>query len=104
VSEIGAALADGVLDPLARLLNEMRAAGVADPPRVVRDALAAGENAVTWPLLAWGAGLSPVAIMWAPEAQIVLVVANVVGDVEATGRAIGMALDVVALHRDLAVS
>jgi hypothetical protein len=104
MNEIGAALADGILGPLGRLLSEMRAAGVADPPRAVRDALAAGENAVQWPLLAWGAGINPIAIMWAPEVRIVLVVANVVGDAEATGRAIGMALDVVALHRDLAVS
>ena len=102
MNDIGAALSDGVLDPLARLLNEMRAAGVADPLRVVREALAAGEGAVRWPLFAWGAGVNPVAIHWAYEVRTVLVVADVLGDAAATARAVEVALDVWTLGRALA--
>jgi hypothetical protein len=103
MSDTAAALADGALGPLARLLEEMQAAGVADPGRVVRDALAAGENAVKYPLLAWLAGVEPVAILWAYEVHTMLIVANVVGDEAATARAIEMALDVWTLERALAL-
>jgi hypothetical protein len=103
MSEIEAGLADGVLEPLARLLGEMRAAGIQDPASVVRAALEGGEAAVKWPLFAWGAGINPVAVMWAREVRVVLVVADHVGDLEATARAIDMALDLVALDRALAM-
>jgi hypothetical protein len=102
MSETSAALADGVLDPLARLLREMRAAGITDPGHVVRASLAAGKHAVKYPLFAWGAGVDPLAILWAADAQRVLVVADVVGDEAVTARAIEVALDVVALDRALA--
>jgi len=46
MSDTGAALADGVLDPLASLLGETQAASVGDPARVVRDVFTAGEEAV----------------------------------------------------------
>ena len=69
---------------------------------VVRDALAAGEEAVRWPLLAWGAGVDPLAILWAADVRRVLVVADVLGDAAATARAVHMALDVVALDQALA--
>ena len=69
---------------------------------VVREARAAGESAVTHPLLAWGAGVDPLAILWAADVRRVLVVGNVVGDAAATLRAVHTALDVVALDRALA--
>jgi hypothetical protein len=97
MSDTAAALADGVLGPLARLLGEMQAAGVADPGRVVRAALAAGENAVKNPLLAWAAGVDPTAILWGHDVRTVLVVADVLGDRTATAHAIEVALDVAAL-------
>jgi hypothetical protein len=101
MSDTAAALADGVLGPLARLLGEMQAAGIADPGRVVRDALAAGEHAVQCPLLAWANGVDPLAILWAADVRRVLVVGNVVGNEAATARAIDVALDVCKLSREL---
>lgn len=89
-----------MLGPLVRLLAEMQKAGVADPGRVVRAALAAGEEAVRWPLLAWG-GVDPVAIHWAYEVRAVLIVADVLGNPVATARAIAVALDMLALGREL---
>ena len=103
MSDLGAALADGVLNPLARLLGEMQAAGVPDPPRVIRAALAAGEHAVTHPLLAWGAGVDPIAILWATDVRRVLIVANVVDSEPTTIRALEVGLDVWSLGRELAL-
>jgi hypothetical protein len=99
---LDAGLADGVLDPLARLLGEMQAARVGDPARVVREVLTAGEDAVRWPLFAWAAGVNPVAILWAYDVRRVLVVRNVVGNEAATARAIEVGLDVWTLGRALA--
>jgi hypothetical protein len=103
MSDIATALADSVLGPLARLLAEMQTAGVADPGHVVREALAAGENAVKYPLLAWGSGVEPVTILWARDVHTMLIVANVVGDEAATAHAIEVALDVWTLERALAM-
>jgi len=94
-----AGLAEGVLTPLARLLAAMAAAGVPDPARTVRDALRAGEDAVKYPLLAWGDGVDPAAIAWAPDIQVVVVTADVLDDEQATQRAVALALDVAALAR-----
>ena len=69
---------------------------------MVRDALAAGENAVKYPLLAWGEGINPMAIRRMGDVWTVLVVGNVIGDAAATRRAMEMGLDVVALNRELA--
>jgi hypothetical protein len=101
--ELETALAGGVLEPVARLLGEMRNAGIPDPARVVREVLAAGE-VVRWPIPAWIAGVEPVTILWADKVWALVVVGNVVGDAEATGRAVQMSIDVEALSRELAGS
>jgi hypothetical protein len=75
---VEAGLTDDVLDALAHLLGEMQTAGVADPARVVRAALAAGEDAGKYPLLAWLGGVESVAILWAADVRRVLIVGDVV--------------------------
>jgi hypothetical protein len=63
VSEIHATLADVALDRLEHLLADRRAAGIADPARVVRHAVAAGEEGWRWPLIALALGADPLALL-----------------------------------------
>jgi hypothetical protein len=102
VSEIHAALADVALDWLAHLLGDMRAAGIADPARVVRQAVAAGEEGWRWPLIALARGADPLAVLWAGDVRVVLGVITVPGPPDAAAHAVSTALDILALGRELA--
>ena len=94
--KVETALADSVLEPVEHLLAEMRDAGISNPGLVVRAGIGAGEVIWRAPLFAWGAGVNPMALLWANEIQRVLVCANVIGDATATARSVVVALDVVA--------
>jgi hypothetical protein len=96
MSELETAVAGSVLEPVEHLLNRMRAAGIPYPGSVVRAGIAAGEVLWRAPLFAWGAGVNPVALLWAEEIQRMMVCADVMHDMPATTRALVLALDVVA--------
>jgi hypothetical protein len=101
MSHSEAGIADAALESVAALLRDMRSAGLAHPEAAIRAALAAGE-VIRFPILAWIAGVPPLAILWGDRVRELVVSGNVIGDAAATTRAIGVAIDVEHLTRELA--